>query len=58
MLEPEPPEPGEPIEVKCTECGEYEKIGHIEGSLWKCLVCDETFIDGLDRQDCYEDDNY
>lgn len=47
-------EPPDPIEVKCTECGEEEDIGHICESLWKCNVCNETFSDGLDKDDCYE----
>lgn len=55
MLEPEPPEPPEPLEVKCTECREEENIDHIEDSLWKCNVCNETFSDGLD-DGSYEDD--
>ena len=53
MLEPE-----DPIEVKCTECGEEEQIEHINESIWECLVCKETFSDGTDRVDCFEDDNF
>jgi len=41
-------EPVEPIEVECTECGEEENITHIDGALWKCLICDDTFSDGSD----------
>ena len=38
-------EPEEPIEAKCTECGEVEKIEHLNGAEWKCLHCGETFND-------------
>lgn len=58
MLEPSPPEPEDPIEVSCTECGEYERIKHINESIWECLICKETFSDGTDRDDCFEDHNF
>lgn len=41
-------EPDDPINVSCIECGEEEKVDHIDGALWKCLVCDDTFSDGSD----------
>ena len=41
-------EPDDPMEVKCTECDEEEKIEHIDGAIWRCLICDDTFSDGSD----------
>lgn len=47
-------EPDDTIEVQCTECEEEDQIEHVEGALWNCLVCKDTFSDGSDRQ--FEDD--
>jgi ribosomal protein L37AE/L43A len=41
-------EPPDPIEAACTECGEEENIDHVDGPIWKCLLCDDNFSDGSD----------
>lgn len=41
-------EPEDPIEANCYECGEEYDVEHIDGPVWKCLVCGETFSDGTD----------
>ena len=47
-------EPEDPIEASCPDCGEEEDIEHIDGSLWNCLICKETFGDGSDSDNDYD----
>lgn len=51
-------EPDDPIEVKCTECGEEEAIEHINESIWECFSCGNAFSDGTDDHRCFEDDDF
>jgi ribosomal protein L37AE/L43A len=44
-------EPEDQLEVACTECGEEEQVKPIAGALWECLICQDTFSDGSDRDD-------
>ncbi len=48
------PEPPDPVQVKCPDCGEEQNIEHVGGSLWRCLDCDETFGDGRDSDNDYD----
>ena len=47
-------EPPDPVEVKCTECGEEENIKHDVGARWFCLACEDTFSDNSDYEDDYD----
>ena len=49
-------EPPDLVEVECTECGEIEQIEHVDGALWKCLACNDTFSDGSDSDGSEFDD--
>ena len=49
-------EPDDPIEPVCPDCGEEENIEHVEGDMWKCLVCKDTFDDGSYRVWEFDDD--
>jgi len=42
------PDPPDPVQVSCPDCGEEGNLKHIEGPQFLCLECDETFSDGSD----------